>query len=237
MSSALPGGEVRLHVDEDDVGVVASRQLLGAGRADVPGTDDGDLLSSVHAVPFRPGPPGSGQLLDDRIGVRLRCRRWLDRSAPVASICDGRPSTSIGQQATSTGPVASAPSSVRNDRPSSEESGERVQARPRGRRRLRDRDRRARPRRRRAALPRRRHRGSRRRRPVRGGLGPARRQRARAGAASPPSAYVAREPDRRRARRPPGGHRAPLRRVGPRQADRHLRRGGARRPARGSRRR
>ena len=115
------------------------------------------------------------------------------------------------------------------DRPSSEESGERVQARPRGRRRLRNRNCRARPRRRRPPLPRRRHRGSRRPRAVRGGLGPARRRRAEARA--PTGAALRRErPDRRCARRSPGRHRAPLRRVGSRQADRHLRRGGARRP-------
>ena len=34
-----------LDIDEDDVGVVASRQHLGAGRADGPGTDHGDFAS------------------------------------------------------------------------------------------------------------------------------------------------------------------------------------------------
>ena len=47
---------------------------------------------------------------------------------------------------------------------------------------------------------------------------------------SPREPYAAERPDRRRARRPAGRHRAPLRRVGARQADRHLRRAGAGRP-------
>ena len=37
--------EVRDDVDEHDVGVVAPRELLRAGRADVPGSDDRDFLS------------------------------------------------------------------------------------------------------------------------------------------------------------------------------------------------
>ncbi len=44
----LPLREVRDDVDEDDVGVVAPGDLEGAGGADVPGTDDGDLLPTVH---------------------------------------------------------------------------------------------------------------------------------------------------------------------------------------------
>ena len=39
----LPLREVGDDVDEDDVRVVAARELEGAGRADVPGADDGDL--------------------------------------------------------------------------------------------------------------------------------------------------------------------------------------------------
>ncbi len=54
----LPLREVRDDVDEDDVGVVAARELLRARRADVPGADDGDLLS--HQVP---------QPFDDRVCV------------------------------------------------------------------------------------------------------------------------------------------------------------------------
>src|SRR4030095_8766666 len=41
--------EVRDDVDEDDVGVVAARELTRARGADVPGTDDGDLLA--HQLP------------------------------------------------------------------------------------------------------------------------------------------------------------------------------------------
>src|SRR5581483_1211229 len=40
-------GEVRDDVDEDDVCVVAPRDLLGARRADVSGADDGDLVPSA----------------------------------------------------------------------------------------------------------------------------------------------------------------------------------------------
>ena len=43
MSSALPCGRPFLDVDEHDVGVVAARELLRAGGADVARADNGDL--------------------------------------------------------------------------------------------------------------------------------------------------------------------------------------------------
>ena len=42
-------GEAFLDVDEDDVRVIARREHLRAGRADVPGADDGDLRRSSYA--------------------------------------------------------------------------------------------------------------------------------------------------------------------------------------------
>ena len=36
-------GEALLDVDDDHVGVIAARELLHAGGADIPGHDDGDL--------------------------------------------------------------------------------------------------------------------------------------------------------------------------------------------------
>src|SRR5919201_823318 len=40
--------QVLLDVDEDDIGVVAQRERLGARRADVAGADDGDLAPPAH---------------------------------------------------------------------------------------------------------------------------------------------------------------------------------------------
>ena len=50
----LPLRQVLLDVDEDDVRVVAARDLLRRGRADVPGAHDGDLLPPCHTrTPIR----------------------------------------------------------------------------------------------------------------------------------------------------------------------------------------
>ena len=61
--------EALLDVDEDDVAVVAARELLRAGRADVPGADDRDLPTHERARPCarsgrrrpRSCPPRSGR--------------------------------------------------------------------------------------------------------------------------------------------------------------------------------
>src|SRR5207247_7282543 len=44
----LAGGEPLLDVDEHDVGVVAARELLRAGGADVPRADDRHLAPPAH---------------------------------------------------------------------------------------------------------------------------------------------------------------------------------------------
>ena len=82
----LPLREVRDDVDEYDVRVIATRELLGAGRTDVPGADDRDLLSHLALQSF-----------DDRVRVlgrpdrtRIVARRLEVVGHALAGRDDGR---------------------------------------------------------------------------------------------------------------------------------------------------
>ncbi len=102
----LAGGEVRLHVDEHDVGVVPPGDFLRARGADVPGTDDGDLLSSVHGDSFPAGaaPAAGFSMIATPVALpSTPCVAWVGSDTVLSpgmsvtvsielSIGDGRPS-------------------------------------------------------------------------------------------------------------------------------------------------